>query len=182
MKSRLWKLFCTLGILAVAAGAVILLSGRSTMARASDFHDNDGFDESLQGTWQVQVTLVNCQTGATMGAPFSSLLSFLPGGIMSEETVNPGFGVGQRLNGFGVWNRVGRHSYYAKSTAFIAYTTPPSPPMSPGFTQGTQTITEKIKFEGSPNKFTSDAAIEFADTTDTVYRSGCALATGQRYK
>ena len=101
---------------------------------------------------------------------------------MSEETVNPGFGVGQRLNGFGIWNRVGHRSYYAKSTAFIAYTTPPSPPMSPGFTQGTQTITEKIKFEDGRDNFTSDAAIEFADSTGTVYRSGCALATGQRYE
>jgi hypothetical protein len=181
MKPRLWKLFCTLGILAIAGGA-ILLSGRGTMARASDFRDDDDFGGALQGTWRVEVGLVNCQTGAAMGPAFPSLLSFVAGGTMSEGTVNPAFGVGQRLDGFGIWKRTGRHTYNAKSVAFIAYTTPANPPMSPGFTAGTQTITQTIKFEDGRDKFTSDAAIEFADSTGAVYRSGCAVATGQRFE
>jgi hypothetical protein len=52
--------------------------------------------------------------------------------------------------------------------------------MSPGFTAGTQTITQNIEFKDGSDQFTSQATVEFADTTGKVYRSGCATATAQR--
>src|ERR1700761_1183267 len=56
-------------------------------------HDMDGQDNAgdLVGTWQVSVTLQNCQTKAPIGAPFNSLLTFADGGTMTESTANAMF-------------------------------------------------------------------------------------------
>jgi hypothetical protein len=179
MKLTSRKLFYGLGILALAGSLTIVL-GSDKMASAQSPDKDDAFGE-LGGTWNVKVTLTNCQTGAPMGNPFSSYLSFAGNGTMAENTSNPGFAIGQRGPGLGVWSHVGRQAYQAKSVAFILFTTPPVPPMNPGFTMGTQTISQDIKLDGR-DEFTSDATIEFADASGNVYRNGCAVATATRFQ
>lgn len=134
----------------------------------------------LGGTWSVKVTLTNCQTGATIGNPFSSYLSFAGNGTMTEETSNPGFTVGQRGAGLGVWSRSSWNTYTARSVAFIFYTTAPAPPVSPGFNAGTQTISQTITLINR-DEWTSVATIQFADATG-IYRNGCAVATAERFE
>jgi hypothetical protein len=172
------------GVWAVTAlalsGTLILGSGQRISARPAPPEHESSHGRELQGTWHVQVQVYNCQTNAPIGKPFASLLAFAEGGTMSETTISPAFAPGQRTSGFGVWSHEGRHIYSAKSVAFLLFTTPPNPPMSPGFTAGTQTITQSIEFKEGLDQFTSEAAIEFADTTGRVYRSGCATATAQR--
>ena len=179
MSPRLLK-----GVGAVVAGALsgmlILGSGWRISARPVPPEHEFSHGRELHGTWHVQVQLYNCQTNAPVGKPFASLLAFADGGTMSETTISPAFAPGQRTSGFGVWSHEGRHIYSAKSVAFLLFTTPPNPPMSPGFMAGTQTITQNIEFKDGPDQFTSEAKVEFADTTAKVYRSGCATATAQR--
>ena len=176
MQARLSKWFYVLGIL-VFTGVLTLFVGHSAKAQANGF----GPVELLEGTWQVQVTQVNCQTGAALGPAFPSYLSFYGNGTMAENTSNPGFLVGQRGPGLGVWHRSGRDTFYAKSVAFIYSATPPPPPPA-GFKIGTQTITQTITFDHSFNEFSSNAAIQFADNTGTVYLQGCAVAAGKRFE
>jgi len=172
------------GVWAVAAlalfGTLILGSGGRINARPTPPEHESSHGRELQGTWRVQVQQHNCQTTAPIGKPFASLLAFADGGTMSETTISPAFAPGQRTSGFGVWSHEGRHIYSAKSVAFLLFTTPPNPPMSPGFTACTQTITQNIQFKDGSDQFTSQATVEFADTTGKVYRSGCATATAQR--
>jgi hypothetical protein len=176
--SRKWS--HGLGILALA-GVLALVLGSSAKVVAES-PENDAFGGAgLAGTWNVKITLTNCETGAVMGRAFSSVLSFAGDGTMAENTSNPGFAVGQRGPGLGVWSHTGWHAYHAKSVAFILFTTPPAPPMNPGFTMGTQTISQNIKLDG-PDEFTSDATIEFADTTGNGYRNGCAVAAATRFQ
>jgi hypothetical protein len=179
MSSKLSKGVWAVGAL-VMSGTLILGSGRRISARPASPEHESSHGKELQGTWRVQVQSYNCQTNAPIGKPFASLLAFADGGTMSETTMNPAFAPGQRTSGFGVWSHEGRHIYSAKSVAFLLFTTPPNPPMSPGFTAGTQTITQNIEFKDGPDQFASEARVEFADTTGTVYRSGCATATTQR--
>jgi hypothetical protein len=175
MNNKTWK-----SLAAVAAGVVLaLLFGRGPAARADNW---DSAEKGLDGTWTVTVTLQNCQTGATIGAPFSSYLSFARGGTMTESTSNPGFAVGQRGTGLGIWSHREHRSYSVKSTAFLFFTTPPNPPANPGFEAGTQTISQVISLDEDSDSWTSNAAITFADTTGTIYRQGCAVATAQRYE
>jgi hypothetical protein len=175
------KAIWAVAVLALA-GTLILGSGQRSSARPALPAPESSHGKELQGTWLVQVQQYNCATQAPIGKPFDSLLVFTEGGTLAETTGNPGFAPGQRTSGFGNWSHEGRHTFSAKSTAFIVYTTAPSLPLSPGFTAGTQTISQAIEFKNGPDQFTSDAIIQFADTTGTVYRSGCATATAQRYE
>lgn len=172
-----WQKLCFgLGTMALAGALTVGLGSRTLRAQSSD---DDGTLSGLGGTWNVKITLTNCQTGVPMGPAFSSYLSFAGNGTMAENTSNPGFAIGQRGPGLGVWGRTERQTFEAKSAAFILFTTPPAPPTNPGFTMGTQTISQTIKLQ-SRDEFTSDAAIEFADATGSVYRNGCAVASGSR--
>ncbi len=136
---------------------------------------------SLDGTWEVLVGLVNCQTGVAVGPAFPSLLAFSENGTLVETTSNHAFATGQREPGLGVWTRTAPGAYQATSVAFIQFTTSPSA-TSPGFEEGTQTITQTIQFTTDPDQWTSDASIQFADTSGAIYRQGCATAFGQRLK
>lgn len=173
MKSSIVK-----GLSVLMLGLVIMLtSGRRAKAEPGDQ------EASLVGTWRVQVTLVDCQTGTPLSpTPFPSLLTFAFGGTMAEDTTNPAFGPGQRGGGQGVWDYKGRGTYGARSVAFINYTTQANPAAhNPGFEAGEQTITQTITFQNGSDAWTSTAAIEFSDSTGTVYRQGCAVATAQRF-
>lgn len=196
MKAKTWKLFYMLGILAVG-GALVLLAGRGTNANAatSRTQDDDHFHgQELVGTWRVNVTLLPCPGApASPSVTFPSLISFAADGTMAENTSSPVFALAQRGPGLGVWNREGKRTYQAKSIAFILFTTAanvpgtpgfnPTLPVTPGFTAGTQTITQTIEFDkGNSDEFSSTAAISFADAGGNPYRQGCATAVGARFQ
>lgn len=135
----------------------------------------------LDGTWEVLVGLVNCQTGAAMGPPFPSLLAFAGNGTMVETTSNRAFAPGQREPGVGVWARSAPGEFYARSVAFIEFSTDPSA-TSPGFQAGTQTVSQTIEFTTGPDQWTANATIQFADASGAIYRQGCATAFAQRIR
>lgn len=169
MRSNILK---TLSVVALA-GTVVLLLGQFATAQESR--------NSLLGTWQVQVTQVDCQSGTPLGPSFPSLLTFAIGGTMIEDTSNPGFAAGQRGDGQGQWHYRGGNTYGARSVAFIKFTTPPnSDTHNPGFNAGQQTITQTITLADN-NDWTSTAAVKFADSTGAVYRKGCAIASAKRF-
>jgi hypothetical protein len=152
-------------------GAVALACASSMAAYASD--DEDG-PHGLTGTWQVQVTLRNCQSGAPIGAPFYSLLTFADGGTLTESTANPLFYPAIRGPGQGVWSR-SRHGrqYAASSIAFITMN---------GTLVKTQKITQTIDMGPGQNDFiTPHATVEFFDPVGNLLNSGCATAVGKRF-
>ena len=131
----------------------------------------------LVGTWQVQVTQVDCSSGAQLGPPFTSLLTFASGGTMAEDTENAAFGKGQRGGGQGWWSSTGSSTYSATSVALVKYTTQPNQKKhNPGFEAGQQTISQTITLR-QPGQWTSTASVSFADVSGNVYRTGCALAS-----
>jgi hypothetical protein len=170
MSSRLIKKV----ILSIAVVLALVLSIGWRAAAWTPYSEHE-----LVGTWLVTVQLNNC-SGTTLGSPFASLLTFADGQTMIEDTTNPSFAVGQRGTGHGIWEFQGHHSYLVKSTAFINFTTTPPPP--PGFTAGTQTITQTIEFNNGLDQWTADAQIAFADSTGAIYRQACATATAKRFE
>jgi hypothetical protein len=167
MRSNIWKA----SVLLAAAVMVLPAFGQSVAATESK--------DQLVGTWQVQVTQVDCQTGNPLGPPFTSLLTFAQGGTMNEDTSNPAFGHGQRGGGQGMWSSTGQSMYATKSVALIKYTTPPNQKThNPGFKAGQQTISQNITFNGQSGQWGSTASVTFTDTNGKVYRQGCAIASG----
>jgi len=125
----------------------------------------------LEGTWTVTVSVVDCQSGNPLGNPFQSLLTFARGGALTETTANPMFFPAERGPGHGYWT-FQRHAYNAVSTAFIT---------SNGVLAKTQTISQKIQMTNS-DQLSSVATVQFFDPAGNLLVSGCALATGQRFK
>jgi hypothetical protein len=123
----------------------------------------------LEGTWQVQVTLRNCQTGAVLRtAP--AFLTFASGGTLVETTTV--FSSSQRGPGHGFWEHTGGKTFKAVSKAFF---------FNPdGTWAGTQTLTQQIEFADDPDAFNSTATTEVVAPNGTVILSGCATAVAHR--
>jgi len=156
---------------------MLLLVGMATPVLAQS-GVNPGKKSQLAGTWQVQITQVDCSTGEQLGPPFTSLLTFAPDGTMAEDTSNSAFGKGQRGGGQGWWSSTGQSTYSATSVALIKYTTQPNQKKhNPGFEAGQQTIAQDITFADQSGQWSSTASVSFADATGNVYRTGCAVAS-----
>ena len=136
---------------------------------------------TLRGTWIVQVSLLTSCTGGSELPPFWSMVTFASGGTLSGTTMSQAFAPGQRSADHGTWARARGGDYTASSLAFINFPTPPAPPASPGFQTGAQRIDQVISLTDT-DTFTSTATVTFFDTNSQLYREGCAVATGHRFK
>ena len=174
--------------LAVVTLAVTLmaLSNKPVLADS----DKSG-PESLVGVWSVQVTLRNCATGAPLGPPFNSLVTFHQGRTVSEAAGSLAFAPGQRSPGHGVWTRNPGHTFGQSMVALILFDTPPnlpgtpgfdpSLPVSPGFFAGWQTVTHTV-IRKDADHLTSAGTNAFYKLSGELYRTGCSTAVGQRFE
>lgn len=161
MKSAIWR--ALLALAATGACACSLTAAAQTENREL---------EGLEGSWTVQVTQVNCETGAPLGSPFLSLLTFAKGGTLVETTSNPMFFPAVRGPGHGVWSYSKDHSFKAVSVAFITMD---------GALVKTQTISQSIEMKDGPNSFrTTSASVVFVPVAGGPSVTGCATAVGKR--
>jgi hypothetical protein len=113
----------------------------------------------------MSITLRDCATGAALGPPFRSLLTFHPGGTLSESPGTTQFSAGQRSPGHGIWSYSGGQTFTARFVAMILFDTPPAPP-APGFQAGWQIV----------------GAIQFFDINKNLYRSACPTGTAEKFQ
>jgi len=137
----------------------------TTHGEQEDSGNNGG---KIEGSWRVQVTLRNCQTGAEIRT-FPAMLTFAKGGTLTgTSTVLP---PAARGGDFGIWQYNGQGSYSAVSEAFI---------FNAGVWSQTQHITQSITLSQDANSLTSDAHTQFFDTSGNQVMSGCATAVATR--
>src|SRR5215813_8880945 len=99
--------------------------------------------QTLEGAWQVTVTIRNCQSGAPIRTVLA-LNTFVPGGSMFE-TAN-GF---LRSPSHGTWRKIAAHDYTA---TFIFFTFNPD-----GSWLGSNRITRTITLSADHKTFTAIA-------------------------
>jgi hypothetical protein len=94
--------------------AVAFLAILTQLALVSEEAEGAGHVRSLVGTWELQVSPVDCETGAPLAPPFLSLQNYAAGGTMMEEgsVVGPP-PVFMRSSGQGLWKREGGNSFRA---------------------------------------------------------------------
>jgi hypothetical protein len=123
----------------------------------------------IEGTWRVQVSRRDCQTGAVQQT-FPAMLTFGQGGTLTgTSTVLP---VALRGPDHGIWSHNGGQSYRAVSEAFIfnpagAWTT-------------TQRINQEIELSANSDTFYSNATTEFFNAAGVSIATGCATAIATR--
>jgi hypothetical protein len=164
VKSNGWKVILPLVVFTCA----------TLLAQLAGAQTQNGLPEArgLEGSWVVQVTQLNCETGAALGSPFFSLLTFARGGTLVETTSNPMFFPAVRGPGHGIWSRQGLHLFKAESVAFITVN---------GALASTQTITQTIELGEDPNSFkTTTASVVVVPTAGGPTITGCATAIGKR--
>ena len=173
-----WHTSKTRGLITLGL-IVTLLGGAGVLARAQS--SNSASDAlRIEGTWMVRVTLRDCATGAALSS-VNSLVTFAPGGTLTEIPGATPFAPGQRSDGQGTWSHTGGQTYLERFVALIRFDTPPNPPTSPGFLAGWQTVTHTVEVVDSQN-ISSSGTNEFFDTNGNVYRSGCSTAVGRRFE
>lgn len=147
----------------VAVVVILLLA--AAQIPASGQH---GKASRIEGTWRVQLTLRNCQTGAEI-ATVPALNTFVAGGCMiGTPSQNPAL----LRAGHGVWEHSSGESF-TNTVIFFRY----SPD---GTFAGTQKVTRHIELAPGFDEFTSTDSFELADPNGNVVGTGCATGRGQR--
>src|SRR6267143_552650 len=97
----------------VFAGILVLGSGLTAKPQSADTGSDD---DGLEGTWRVQLTIRNCQTGVALRT-FPALFTFAKGGTLSVTTA--GQLPALSTTALGVWRHTDGHAYSAMSEAFV---------------------------------------------------------------
>lgn len=155
--------------------AAVLLVTATGSARAQS-----GEDRGIVGSWFVQVTLRNCQSGAALGPAFNSMVTFNADGTLTEAAASTSFAPGQRTPAHGTWTRSGPRTYQQNMLALIVFDTPAGYPVPPGgFLAGGQTVSHTVTLVDA-NHLTSTGTNAFYTTALQLYRTGCSTAEAVR--
>jgi hypothetical protein len=128
----------------------------------------------LEGTWLMQVTIRDCQTGDS-GDPIisiQSLTTYVRGGTLLETSnaVSPAL----RSTGQGVWRHKGGRRYAAK---FMFFRFNPD-----GSFAGTTRITQDMELSRGGEELNVTITLEVLDANGAVIATVCATATGTRFE
>lgn len=177
MKMKIARTTWAGGVLTAGAGVAFVLF----LAATSAFAQQSGSQaRTVEGTWYVQVTPRNCDTGAQIAPVVNSLVTFAQGGTMNESAGGGAFAPGQRSGGHGTWTHAGGHTFTQRFVALILFTTPPTA-FGPGFEAGWQTVEHTVEVIDADH-IASAGTNSFYRSTGEVYRTGCSTATGRRFQ
>jgi hypothetical protein len=172
MKPKTTKSGAMVALLSVLtlASALVLTPVGGVEAKESDGPGKAGAQaRKLEGTWRVQVTIRDCQTGAEVRtAP--SMITFAQGGTLTDTAAGPSPAL--RGPGHGVWRRTGGRTY---SMVIEAFTFDPS-----GAWTGTLRVAHTVEIGDNPDELTSSGTNEIRDANGNLLATGCSTAVAQR--
>lgn len=124
----------------------------------------------LEGTWDVRVTLRNCQSGAEIRS-FDSLGIFMSGGTMIDSTS----GIPQALKtpGKGIWSHIRGNTYRFKFKVFLFD--------ADGNYAGYQVIDHEAWLDQSADSYESAGTAEFYAPNGFLFMTGCSTTTATRF-
>src|SRR5688572_3668214 len=107
-------------------------------------------ERTLEGSWNVQATFVNCQTGAAIRS-FPAMSTFMRGGTMQEFGIASGF---LRGPGHGVWSQGRGQQNYNYVFQFFRFN-------ADNTYAGKVVARADIRLNTSASAFTATSTIEF---------------------
>jgi hypothetical protein len=151
----------------ILASLLVLGSGLTATAQSVNGEPHNG----LEGTWRVQLTVIDCQTGQLLRT-FPALFAFAKGGTLTYATA--GQLPSATTTGLGVWKHTKRHSYSAVSEVFIFNTD--------GVWTQTHRLARAIDVSNDGDEFTDTVALQIFDTNGNQIVTGCGTSVGSRMK
>jgi hypothetical protein len=171
MKLRILKRFGAVGLAAALALTAMLIPKTGLSASAAQSEESESHAKGLQGTWRVQLTVRDCQTGVALRT-FPALFDFAKGGTLTYTTA--GLPPGLSTPGYGVWRHTDGHAYSAVTEAFV---------FSPaGAWIQTHRLTRAIEIGNNEDEFTDTVTLQIFDTNGNVIVTGCATSVGSRFE
>ena len=125
----------------------------------------------LEGTWDVRVTIRNCQTGAEIRS-FSSLTTFMSGGTVIDTS--SGTPQALRTPGHGVWGHAGGNTYRFSFKTF-------SFDAANNFT-GWMKITHEATMDSNGDQYSSAGTSETFAPNGALIGTGCSTTTATRFE
>ncbi len=168
----------TLAILMLAFSAQIWVSAQDNGNAAKsdeqpqeDLSAQNGIERALEGSWDTQLTIFNCRTGAVV-ATFPAMNTFMQGGTMEEFSA--GSAPLPRGPGPGVWsyNSGQSFSYVYRFYRFNA----------DGTYAGLTRSKWQVQLSQSANTYTGIAAVELLNPAGVVVGTACANGVGTRFE
>jgi hypothetical protein len=160
--------------LVLAGGMLVPGFGLTAMAQSVDAESHNGLEETwrdgLQGTWNAQLTVTDCQNPNVVLRTFPAKFSYAKGGTLTVTTAGqlPSLSTA----GLGVWNHMFGRTYSAVSEAFLF--------SSAGAWTSTQRLTRVIVVSRDAKRYTDTVALEILDTTGHVIVTGCGTSAASR--
>lgn len=180
MKNTLLKIIGTaaLAVLMLAMFAQVWVSAQDESSKeessAQTLEDSSARRDNkrrLEGSWSIQVTRRDCQTGAIL-ANFPTMSTFMRGGTMQEYGVS--FGASGRGQGHGVWSYEGGRRY---SNAFQFFLFG-----ADGSSTGRNVVRRQIELSRFGSSYTSTNVIQTFNNVGVLAASVCATETGTRFE
>lgn len=125
----------------------------------------------LEGTWDVQLTVLNCQTGAPLRT-LPELATFMSGGTMFDSTS----GVPQSLKtpGHGVWSHTIGNIY---RFSFKSFSFDPS-----GTFTGWTIVRHDLTLNLRATEYTSTGTAEVYNASGVLIFTGCSTTIATRFE
>lgn len=149
----------------VTLGIALVFAGRPLPAQNGG---ENAVGRRIEGTWLLQATLRQCDTGAEIpNSTIPALHTFLSGGAMLSNPATSGLSTGH-----GVWTHT-RGESFQNTVRLFAFT-----PV--GALMGIATVARDIVLSPDGGSLTSDDVSEFRDLAGNLIGSRCAAVTGNR--
>jgi hypothetical protein len=151
--------------LTAISGVVLAIMVSLTVTQATQ----GGEAEQLAGTWQVEVTQRNCQTGAAIRT-YPALFTYVPGGSLLGTSTDTSPAL--RTPAHGIWQHTGGRNFTA---TWIFFRFNPD-----GTYAGTVQGTTNIEVGEGDNEFTATSSAEIRDVSGNLITTGCTTQTARR--
>jgi hypothetical protein len=149
----------------VTLGIALIVAGRRLPAQTGG---ENALGRRIEGTWLLQATLRQCDTGAEIpNSTFPALHTFLSGDAMISNPASDGLSTGH-----GVWTHAGGDNFKNTIRLFA---------FAPGGTlAGIARVDRDIVLSPDGESLTSNDDSEFRDLAGNLIGRRCAAVTGTR--
>lgn len=167
MKSNVVKIVggMVLAVLVISTLTLGLVSAQD------DSKSQNGGGGRLEGTWDAQVTIRNCQTGAEIRT-FPSIGTFMSGGTFLDSS--SGTPQSLRTPGQGVWSHISGNTYRLKFKSF-------SFDAGGNFT-GWTIINHEVSLNSTADAYDSAGTAEVYAPNGNLIFTGCSTTTATRFE